>query len=112
MRCFPQLGFCDSAFPTLVSQIATIQLEDVRRRLSDRKIDLRVSPAALEQISADGFDPVFGARPLKRVVQTEIIDRIAKGIIDGSVHDGETVTIDVADGEYTMMTAAREPAGV
>ncbi|NTW28499.1 MAG: AAA domain-containing protein [Coriobacteriia bacterium] len=86
-----------------LDQIATIvelQLEEVRKRLADRKITLTLSPAAVERLSLDGFDPVFGARPLKRLIQREVVDRVAKAVIEGRVHEGSTVEFDVdADGE-------------
>ncbi|NTW28502.1 MAG: ATP-dependent chaperone ClpB [Coriobacteriia bacterium] len=83
-----------------LDQIATIvelQLEEVRKRLADRKITLTLSPAAVERLSLDGFDPVFGARPLKRLIQREVVDRVAKAVIEGRVHEGSTVEFDVDD---------------
>lgn len=55
--------------------IVKLQLEDVRKRLADRHVSLDVTPAALEHLSIDGFDPVYGARPLKRLIQREVVDR-------------------------------------
>jgi len=52
----------------------------VRERLADRKIGLELSDAAVERLSLDGFDPVFGARPLKRMIQREVVDRVAKAL--------------------------------
>jgi len=86
-----------------VGQIAELQLEKVRQRLAERKIDLRLAPAAVERISLEGFDPVFGARPLKRAVQREIVDRVAKAMIAGTVHDGDVVTLDVVDDEIALV---------
>ncbi len=80
-----------------VGEIALLQLENVRERLAGRKIALEISPAALERISLEGFDPVFGARPLKRVIQREVVDAVAKGLIDGRIHEGDRVTIDILD---------------
>ncbi len=78
-----------------VASIADLQLEIVRRRLAERRIDLAFTPAARERLAIEGFDPLFGARPLKRVIQREIVDRVAKALIDGSVREGDTVTVDV-----------------
>jgi len=86
-----------------IGQIAELQLEKVRKRLAERKIDLRLTPAAVERISLEGFDPVFGARPLKRAVQREIVDRVAKAMIAGAVHDGDVVTLDVVDDEIALI---------
>jgi ATP-dependent Clp protease ATP-binding subunit ClpB len=86
-----------------IAQIVDLQLEVVRKRLADRKVALVMKPAAVEHIALDGFDPVYGARPLKRVIQREVVDRVAKAIIDGEVREGSTVTVDLGDdGEITL----------
>jgi ATP-dependent Clp protease ATP-binding subunit ClpB len=86
-----------------IASIVDIQLLKVRERLAERKITLEVTPAAAERISIDGFDPVFGARPLKRVIQREVVDRVAKALIEGRVSDDDTVTIDLSsDGEIEL----------
>ena len=79
-----------------------LQLEAVRERLADRKLALELTPAAIERLSLDGFDPVFGARPLKRLIQREVVDRVAGAIIRGEVHEGDTVTIDADPNGYTL----------
>ncbi|MCE5202892.1 MAG: ATP-dependent chaperone ClpB [Actinomycetia bacterium] len=85
-----------------IARIVELQLEQVRKRLADRKISVEVTPAALERLALDGFDPVYGARPLKRVIQREVVDRIAKAIVSGQVTDGDTVVIDVVDDELAI----------
>ena len=63
----------------------------------------RLGENAVERIGLDGFDPVFGARPLKRAIQREIVDRVAEAMIDGDVHEGSAVTVDQGDdGELTL----------
>jgi len=89
-----------------VTAIMEIQLGIVRQRLADRKIGLEVTPAAAERIAIDGFDPVFGARPLKRVIQREVVDRVAKALIEGAVGEGDTVTIDIIDDELGVRSVA------
>jgi len=85
-----------------IEKIVDLQLEQVRARLAERKIALLLTPAAVERIGLDGFDPVFGARPLKRAIQREVVDRVAKAMIEGTVHEGSTVTVDIGDdGELT-----------
>jgi ATP-dependent Clp protease ATP-binding subunit ClpB len=74
----------------------------VRARLAERKIDLVVTPAAVERVAMEGFDPVYGARPLKRVIQREIVDRVAKALIEGGVLEGDTVTVDVVSDELAL----------
>ncbi len=86
-----------------IEKIVDLQLAKVRERLAERKIGLVLTPAAIERIGLDGFDPVYGARPLKRVIQREVVDGVAKALIDGSVHEGATVTVDLDDaGELTV----------
>ncbi|HEY5506570.1 MAG TPA: AAA family ATPase, partial [Coriobacteriia bacterium] len=80
-----------------IERIVDLQLEQVRARLAERKIALVLTPAALERIGLDGFDPQFGARPLKRAIQREVVDRVAKAMIDGTVGEGSTVTVDIGD---------------
>lgn len=81
--------------------IVDLQLNSVSERLADRRIDLEVTPAARERLSIDGYDPVFGARPLRRLIQREVTDRVATEIIEGRIGDGAYVTIDIdPDGNY------------
>jgi ATP-dependent Clp protease ATP-binding subunit ClpB len=86
-----------------LSRIVEIQLEGLRTRLAQRRITLVVSPEAEQALAVEGFDPAFGARPLKRVIQREIGDRLALKLLEGEVADGDTITVDVsADGEITV----------
>ena len=81
--------------------IVELQLKDVRHRLADRRVDLEVTPAAVERLAIDGYDPVYGARPLRRLIQREVVDRIATAIIEGKVIDGAHVVVDIdSDGNY------------
>jgi ATP-dependent Clp protease ATP-binding subunit ClpB len=80
-----------------LNSIVDIQLVRLRERLADRRITLVITPAASGRLAADGFDPVFGARPLKRVIQREIGDRCAMAILDGRIGEGDTVTVDIDD---------------
>ncbi len=85
-----------------LEQIVRLQLAGVRERLAERKITLELTDAAVERLAIDGFDPVFGARPLKRLIQREIVDRVATAIIRGEAGDGDTVRIDVDEGGYVL----------
>ena len=78
-----------------LARIVDLQVERLARRLSDRRLVLDVTPAAREWLSLAGYDPVYGARPLRRLIQTEIGDRLAKGLLSGAVTDGSTVTVGV-----------------
>ena len=84
-----------------IEPIVELQLADVRARLADRRVTLDVTPAAMESLAIDGYDPVFGARPLKRLIQREVVDRIAGEVVRGDLLEGYHVLIDVdADGKY------------
>ena len=78
-----------------IEPIVNLQLVKVRERLAERRIDLEVKPAAVEQLAIDGYDPVYGARPLKRLVQREVVDRVANEMIAGHVLEGSKVIIDM-----------------
>ena len=78
-----------------LEKIVDLQLADVRKRLEDRRITLNIGPAAAERLAMDGFDPIYGARPLKRLIQREVVDRVANAMIADKVHEGDTVTIDL-----------------
>jgi ATP-dependent Clp protease ATP-binding subunit ClpB len=80
--------------------IVAIQLSHLRSRLADRRIELEVTDAAMAALAAEGFDPAFGARPLKRVIQRELGDRAAVIILEGKAHEGSTLLVDAVDGEH------------
>ncbi|CAN5659503.1 hypothetical protein BH24ACT5_BH24ACT5_22180 [soil metagenome] len=80
-----------------LAHIVNLQLDRWRERLADRRITLDVSDAAMAFLAAEGYDPAFGARPLKRVIQREIGDRAAVMILEGQVTDGGTIRVDVVD---------------
>lgn len=84
-----------------IEPIVDLQLEQVRDRLQARHITLDVTPAAMEHLAIDGYDPVYGARPLKRLIQREVVDRIAEKVISGELRDRSHVLIDIdAEGNY------------
>jgi ATP-dependent Clp protease ATP-binding subunit ClpB len=78
-----------------ISQIVDIQLRSLRARLAERKIELVLTPAAKEFIAREGFDPVYGARPLKRTIQKEIVQPLAMKLLQGEFRDGDTIEVDV-----------------
>jgi ATP-dependent Clp protease ATP-binding subunit ClpB len=84
--------------------IIDLQLDHLRARLADRRITLEVTEAARSLLAAEGYDPAFGARPLKRVIQREVADRLASALLEGEVGDGDTVTADAVDGEVVLVT--------
>ncbi|MCS7051336.1 MAG: AAA family ATPase, partial [Thermomicrobium sp.] len=78
-----------------LAQIVDIQLRQVRQRLKQRTITLQVTPRAKEWLAERGYDPVYGARPLKRVIQRELLDRLANQLLRGEIREGDTVIVDV-----------------
>ena len=85
-----------------IERIVDIQLKDVRKRLARERITLELSGAAIQSLSLDGLDPVYGARPLKRLIQRQVVDNVAGLIIDGKLHEGDTVRIDVGEGDHLV----------
>ena len=85
-----------------LTQIVDIQLRLVRDRLAARRIVLDVTDAAKALIAREGYDPAFGARPLKRVIQREIGDRLAIEILEGKVAEGDIVTMDAVGDDLTV----------
>ena len=90
--------------------IAEIQIGNLRRRLVQRGLGLTVTEAARGALAAEGYDPQFGARPLKRVVQQRLENPIAAGILDGRFKDGDTIRVDYAGKSFTFSTEAQTGA--
>ncbi|MBM6813731.1 ATP-dependent chaperone ClpB [Olsenella uli] len=91
-----------------IEKIVDIQLRDVRDRLSRDRIQLVLTPAAKQSLALDGLDPVYGARPLKRLIQRQVVDSVANLIIGGELTEGDTVRVDV--GPDDRLFAARDDA--
>jgi ATP-dependent Clp protease ATP-binding subunit ClpB len=85
-----------------LSEIVELQVARLARRVAERGIAIELSPAARELLGDLGYDPTYGARPLKRVIQKKLVDRLAMGVLQGEFREGETVTVDAEDGELTF----------
>ena len=85
--------------------IVDIQVAGVSQRLTDRRITLDVTDSAREWLANTGYDPAYGARPLRRLVQTEVGDQLARMLLAGRVHDGDTVLVDQTGGEHLELSA-------
>jgi len=85
--------------------IVDIQVAGVSQRLTDRRITLDVTESAREWLANTGYDPAYGARPLRRLVQTEVGDQLARMLLAGKVHDGDTVLVDQTGGEHLELSA-------
>ncbi|TSC99242.1 MAG: ATP-dependent Clp protease ATP-binding subunit ClpC, partial [Candidatus Peregrinibacteria bacterium Greene1014_49] len=82
--------------------IVDLQIAKVQKRLEDKGISISVTKKALEHLASEGYDPAFGARPLKRLIQTTILDELALEIVEGKVKEGDTVVIDESKGKIVM----------
>lgn len=92
--------------------IVDIQLGRLRGLLRERDISLELTDAAREWLANEGYDPAYGARPLKRVIQREVQDRLAEEILAGTVTDGQTVVIDAGEGGLRLSSGAPEAPGI
>jgi len=90
-----------------LAQIVELSVDALHKRLRERRLTLAVTPDARSWLAERGYDPVYGARPLRRLIQSEVQDRLAMAILAGGVHDGDLVKVDVAsDGESLVLTSA------
>ncbi len=94
-----------------ISAIVDLQLAQVEARLKDRRIRLRATPEAKEQLARAGFDPRFGARPLKRTIQRLVLDPLTTRILAGEVRDGSEVRVELSGGELALAVATPRAAG-
>ena len=88
-------------------RIVDIQLEQLQHRLSDKRLILEVSQAAKDWLALNGFDPAYGARPLRRLVQSAVGDQLAREILSGEIRDGDTILVDVADESLDELSVRR-----
>ncbi|HEX3318776.1 MAG TPA: AAA family ATPase, partial [Solirubrobacteraceae bacterium] len=96
-----------------IGEIVDLQVERLARRVRERGIEISLTEGARTLLGNLGYDPTYGARPLKRVIQKRLIDKLAMAILEGAFREGDTVIVDNADGELTFVKAGeREPATV
>lgn len=88
-----------------LAHIVDIQVKAVADRLTERRISLDVTKSAREWLADRGYDPAFGARPLRRLVQSEVGDQLARMLLSGAVHDGDTVLVDQTGGEHLELSS-------
>ncbi len=93
-------------------QIVDIQLHHLQALLEDSKVELELTEAAKRLLAEEGYDPVYGARPLKRVIQRQIQDPLALRLLQGEFKEGDRIAVDVQDGGFVFTRSASEPAGV
>ncbi|MGE5618179.1 MAG: ATP-dependent chaperone ClpB [Sphingomonadaceae bacterium] len=92
-----------------LKRIVEIQLSRLQKRLEERKIGIELTDVAKDTLAAEGFDPVYGARPLKRTLQRRVLDPLAMKVLQGEFKPGDTVVVDAVNGRLTF--AAKQPAG-
>jgi len=95
---------------TQLRQIVAIQLRGVRDRLAARKLTLQVTETAVDALAEEGYDPTYGARPLKRVIQRRLQDPIAMAILEGRFSEGATILVDASNGQITITGAEPSPS--
>ncbi len=88
---------------TEIKQIVAIQIQALTQRLAERRIDLHLTDGASMQLASTGFDPVYGARPLKRAIQNEVVNPLAQSLLRGEIGDGQSVTVDYKEGKFTFL---------
>jgi ATP-dependent Clp protease ATP-binding subunit ClpB len=95
-----------------LTEIVDLQVARLARRLADRRLALTVTPAAREWLAVTGFDPVYGARPLRRLIQSAIGDQLARGLLSGDIGDGDVVLVDLDPASDSLTVRADRPAAV
>jgi ATP-dependent Clp protease ATP-binding subunit ClpB len=93
-----------------IEKIVSIQLRHLIKRLADKRITLELTPAAEELLAKEGYDPVYGARPLKRTIQRLIQDPLALQLLNGAYHEGDTVVVDAKRGQVGFRKAVEATA--
>jgi ATP-dependent Clp protease ATP-binding subunit ClpB len=95
-----------------IERIVELQIDALRRRLADRRIELELTEAAQIFIAREGYDPVYGARPLRRFIQREVETRVGRALLSGEIVDGSTITIDADDDDGLVVRwGVQEPVG-
>jgi ATP-dependent Clp protease ATP-binding subunit ClpA len=89
-----------------IRTIVDIQVGQLAERLADRKLALRLTDGAKDLVANEGYDPAFGARPLKRLIQRQLQDPLAMKLLGGEIHDGDAVLVDAKDGELVIERGA------
>jgi len=87
-----------------ISEIVDLQVAQVVERVGERGVQLMLTDTARELLGNMGYDPTYGARPLRRVIQKQLVDRLATALLRGEIHAGESVRVDVADGQLVLET--------
>ena len=94
-----------------IRSIVNLMLDELKTKLQQFELSLSVTPAAQDLLSDEGFDPVYGARPLRRAIQRLLEDEISEEMLKGTFTAGDTIFVDVADGKLEFKKEQKQPAG-
>jgi ATP-dependent Clp protease ATP-binding subunit ClpB len=100
----------DSLDRAQIGKIVDLQVERLVQRVRERGIEVELTDRARELLGNLGYDPTYGARPLKRVIQKRLVDPLALAILEGDFREGDVVRVDAGDGDLVLSTAERAPA--
>ena len=100
----------DALSTSELTQIVDLQIERLAARLAGRRLTLTVAPAAKEWLALTGFDPVYGARPLRRLVQSAVGDQLARALLAGEIIDGDEVKVDLDEARDALSVTRTERA--
>ena len=92
-----------------IAQIVEIQLRELIARLQDRNVSLQLSPAARDLLAKEGFDPVYGARPLRRAIQQKIVQPLALQLLQGTFQDGDHIVVELENGDFIFQRQTSVP---
>ena len=101
-------SWCSPLSEEDLGQIVELYIGRLQKRLSERRLELAVTPQARTWLAERGYDPIYGARPLRRLMQHEIDDRLASAILNGSIRDGDVVRVDLS-GDELIVTSSAHP---
>ncbi|MFT7791384.1 UNVERIFIED_CONTAM: type VI secretion system ATPase TssH, partial [Escherichia coli] len=93
-----------------LKEIVTLMADQLVKRLTEQDIQLTITEAAKEKIAEEGYDPEYGARPLRRAIQKHVEDRLSEELLKGTVLTGQQIELDVENGEFTVKVNGEEPA--
>jgi ATP-dependent Clp protease ATP-binding subunit ClpB len=102
----------DALTTTELTEIVELQVQRLAGRLTGRRLTLDVTPAAKEWLAVTGFDPVYGARPLRRLVQSAIGDKLARGLIAGEITDGDKIVVDLDEASDSLQVSPQHAVAV
>ncbi|MBR3653408.1 MAG: type VI secretion system ATPase TssH, partial [Bacteroidales bacterium] len=102
LNCIDEIVVFDALTPDDIRQIVRIQMEILRKKLEDENVALTFTQAFEDDMVENGYDPVYGARPVKRLIQRELVNKLAREILEGKVHKDSAIEVDCVDGQTVL----------